>query len=87
VLGPGDVYPQSTIWLTTKKPLILILTTIQMIFVRTLSATNMSDVREDFDGELNADFWREYIEEKEATRQQADAAFVEDFWKYKTVGH
>ena len=47
----------------------------------------MSDVREDFDGELNADFWREYIEEKEATRQQADAAFVEDFWKYKTVGH
>ena len=47
----------------------------------------MSDVREDFDGELNVDFRREYIEEKEATRQQADAAFVEDFWKYKIVGH
>jgi len=43
----------------------------------------MSDVREDFEGELSADFWRDYIEEKEATRQLADAAFVEDFWKSK----
>jgi hypothetical protein len=30
----------------------------------------MSDVREDFDGELNADFWRDYIEEKKATRSR-----------------
>jgi hypothetical protein len=42
----------------------------------------MSDVREDFD-ELNADFWRDYIEEKEATRQIADAAFVENFRKLR----
>jgi hypothetical protein len=43
----------------------------------------VSDAINDFDGELNAEFWREYLEEKERTRQLADAAFVEDFWKFK----
>jgi hypothetical protein len=55
----------------------------QEIIARILSATNMSDTKNDFDGELNADFWRDYIEEKEATRQIADAAFVESFWKFR----
>jgi hypothetical protein len=43
----------------------------------------MSDTKNDFDGEVNPEFWREYLEEKERTRQLADAAFVEDFWKFK----
>jgi hypothetical protein len=44
---------------------------------------NKGDTKNDFDGELNSDFWREYLEDIEATRQLADAAFVEDFWKFK----
>jgi hypothetical protein len=46
----------------------------------------MSDVHEDFDGETNERFWREYVENKEAARQLADAAFVEDFRKFKIWG-
>jgi hypothetical protein len=42
----------------------------------------MSDTKNDFDGELNNEFWREYIEEKERIRQLADAAFVENFWNF-----
>jgi hypothetical protein len=56
---------------------------LQAIIAEPLSATNMSDTKNDFDGELNADFWRDYIEEKESTRQIADAAFVENFWKFR----
>jgi hypothetical protein len=43
----------------------------------------MSD-REDYDSELNPDFWREYLENAEATRQLADAAYVENFWKQRS---
>ena len=43
----------------------------------------MSDSKNAFEGELNPHFWCEYLAEKERNRQLADAAFVEDFWKFK----
>jgi hypothetical protein len=43
----------------------------------------MSDTKNDFDGELNAGWWRDYLEEKERIRQLADKAFVEKFWELR----
>jgi hypothetical protein len=44
---------------------------------------NKGDSKSDFDGELNADWWRDYLEEKERIRQLADKAFVEKFWELR----
>lgn len=46
----------------------------------------MFDVNEDFDSELNTDWWREYLEEKERLAQLRDEAAVRQFWAFKFPG-
>jgi hypothetical protein len=42
----------------------------------------MSDTN-DFDSELNPEFWREYIEERERLAQLRDEAVARQFWAFK----
>jgi hypothetical protein len=44
----------------------------------------MSDSKSDFDSELNPDFWREYIEERERLSQLRDEAVARQFWALKS---
>jgi hypothetical protein len=38
---------------------------------------------EDYDGELNKSFWREYLEERERLAQLRDEQLARQFWAFK----